>query len=82
MANIPLIDMNATGDRINALRKRQGMTVKDLQTALGFNTPQAIYKWIHGTALPTLDNLVILAAVLDVGLDDIIVCRHLRKEVA
>ena len=82
MANIPLIDMNATGDRINALRKRQGMTVKDLQTALGFNTPQAIYKWIHGTPLPPLDNLVILAAVLDVGLDDIIVCRHLRKEVA
>ena len=39
----------------------------------GFSTPQAIYKWQNGTAMPTLDNLVVLAAVLGVALDDIIV---------
>ena len=34
---------------------------------------QAIYKWIHGTSMPTIDNLVILAAKLGVTLDEIVV---------
>ena len=36
----------------------------------GFATPQAIYKWQQGAALPSIDNLVVLAAVLQVSLDD------------
>ena len=50
-----------------------GFTVKDMQEVFGFTTPQAIYKLIHGTAMPTIDNLVILAAVLGVTMDEIIV---------
>ena len=50
-----------------------GFTVKEMQEVFGFTTPQAIYKWIHGTAMPTIDNLVILAAVLGVTMDEIIV---------
>ena len=38
-----------------------------------FCTPQAIYKWQQGVALPTIDNLVVLAAILQVRLDDILV---------
>jgi transcriptional regulator with XRE-family HTH domain len=49
------------------------MSVRDLQDVFGFATPQAIYKWQHGTAMPTLDNLVVLAAVFGVTMDDIIV---------
>ena len=48
------------------------MSVKDLQDIFGFATPQAIYKWQQGAALPTIDNLVVLAAVLQVRLDDIL----------
>ena len=44
----------------------------------GFTTPQAIYKWIHGTAMPTIDNLVILAAVLGVTMDDIVVVDNIN----
>lgn len=73
MMNIPTIDMVATGKNIVSLRDAAGLTVRDLQDIFGFATPQAIYKWQHGTALPTLDNLVILAAVFDVTMDDIIV---------
>lgn len=73
MMNIPTIDMVATGKNIVALRDAAGLTVRDLQDIFGFATPQAIYKWQHGTALPTLDNLVILAAIFDVAMDDIIV---------
>lgn len=65
--------MVATGRNITRLRQAAGLTVRDLQDIFGFTTPQAIYKWQHGVALPTIDNLLVLAAVLDVHMDDIIV---------
>ncbi len=73
MSTIPTIDMVKTGQNIIRLRKEKGLTVKDLQTVFGFETPQAIYKWQHGTALPSVDNLVILAALLEVSVDEILV---------
>ncbi len=45
----------------------------DLQNIFGFTTPQAIYKWQRGLALPTIDNLVVLANVFGVSMDEIIV---------
>ena len=59
----PVIDMTATGCNFTRLRKNAGLTVKDLQDIFGFSTPQAIYKWQRGTAMPTVDNLIVLAAV-------------------
>lgn len=73
MTNWPTIDMMKTGQNINRLRKQAGLSVKDLQDIFGFATPQAIYKWQQGVALPTIDNLVVLAAVLQVRLDDLLV---------
>ena len=73
MANMPVIDMVRTGQNIARLRKQAGLSVRDLQDIFGFATPQAIYKWQQGAALPTLDNLVVLAAVLQVRMDDILV---------
>ena len=70
---MPTIDMQSTGQNIITMRKAVGMTVKDLQDIFGFSTPQAIYKWQQGVAMPTIDNLVVLAAVLDVPMDEIIV---------
>ena len=70
---IPFVDTVATGRNIDRLRIAAGMSVKDMQMIFGFATPQAIYKWIHGTSMPTIDNLVILAAVLGVTLDEIVV---------
>ena len=73
MVNLPTIDMIRTGQNIARLRKQAGLSVRDLQDVFGFATPQAIYKWQQGVALPTIDNLVVLAAVLQVRLDDILV---------
>ncbi|RHV89551.1 XRE family transcriptional regulator [Lachnospiraceae bacterium OF09-33XD] len=39
----------------------------------GFETPQAIYKWQRGTALPSVDNLVILSIIFRVKIEDILV---------
>lgn len=75
MNPIPVINMAATGQNIIRLRKNAGVTVKTIQNALGFSTPQAIYKWQNGMAMPTIDNLVALAAILNVTIDEIIVCQ-------
>ena len=69
----PVIDMAATGKNIMRMRQNAGLTVKDLQDIFGFSTPQAIYKWQRGTAMPTVDNLVVLAAVFNVTIDDILI---------
>lgn len=69
----PTIDLMRTGANIVRLRKAAGLTVHDLQMVFGFNFPQAIYKWQNGAALPTVDNLIVLAALLHVRIDDILV---------
>ncbi len=73
MYAMPTIDMVSTGRNIEMRRKAAGLSVRELQDVFGFGTPQAIYKWQRGAAMPTVDNLVILAAVLDVKIDDILV---------
>ncbi len=73
MITMPAIDMVATGRNIAKMRQAAGLTVKDLQDFFGFATPQAIYKWQHGTAMPTIDNLVALAMIFGVTMDAIIV---------
>ena len=73
---VPVIDLAQTGANIMKLRKKAGLRVQDLQVALGLNSSQAIYKWQNGISLPTVDNLVILAALLQVRVDDILVIHH------
>ncbi len=70
---IPTIDLPLTGANITRLRKAAGLSVRDLQAVFGFSTPQAIYKWQNGATLPTVDNLIVLAALLNVKIDDILV---------
>ena len=67
---LPTIDLAQTGANIVNLRKAAGLTVHDLQMVFGFNSPQAIYKWQNGAALPTVDNLIVLAALFHVRIDD------------
>ena len=69
----PTINLTRTGANIIRLRKAAGLTVHDLQAVFGFSSPQAIYKWQNGTALPTVDNLIVLAALLQVRIDDILI---------
>ena len=75
MINLPNIDMQRTGRNITRLRKDAGLSVRDLQDMFGFSTPQAIYKWQRGDAMPALDNIVVLAAVFGVTVDAILVYK-------
>ena len=70
------INMNETGNRIALLRKEKGLSIRQVQEAMGFNTPQAIFKWQRGESLPTLDNLVILASLFNVSISEIVVIEN------
>ena len=74
--NLPVVNMKQTGQNITMLREQRGISVKQLQCMMGFATPQAIYKWQSGAALPTVDNLIVLAALFGVLIDDILVTTH------
>ena len=62
-----------TGKRIKQLLLEQGYTIRDIQGAFGFENPQAIYKWISGKSLPSLDNFIILSRILHTSIEDILV---------
>lgn len=69
----PTIDLVATGKNIVRLREKSGLSVRELQDIFGFTTPQAIYKWQHGAALPTIDNLIVLSTIFKVSMEEIII---------
>lgn len=69
---IPVIDVPTTGAKIDLLRKKANLSVKDMQKIFGFTTPQAIYHWIHGRSLPSIDNLIVLATIFNCHIEDIL----------
>ena len=72
----PVIDVAATGKRIQSQREAAGISIRELQNALGFTSQQAIYKWQWGECLPSIDNLVIIASLLGCKVDDLLVLRE------
>lgn len=73
--NRPVIDMALTAQKIKSLRKINGYSVREIQSVFGFANAQAIYNWENGSCIPTIDNLLILAAIFNVNIEDIIVTR-------
>lgn len=69
----PQIDLRATGQNIERLRKSRGYSVRELQTFFGFSAPQAIYKWQRGGCLPSVENLYALSKLLNIPMEDILV---------
>lgn len=70
---MPAVDMVRTGQNIGRLRRQAGLSTADLQSALGLSSPRAIFKWQRGDCLPTVDNLVAMAALFHVRIDDILI---------
>ncbi|NBH35588.1 XRE family transcriptional regulator [Clostridiaceae bacterium] len=69
----PVIDPVATGNRINALRRDRGFSVAYIRDYLGFSTTNAIYKWLHGTSLPSVDNFLALSVLFNISINDMII---------
>lgn len=67
------IQLQETGKRIKSLMNQNGYTVRDIQRVMGFENPQAIYKWLSGRSLPSIDNLLILCRLFNIHVEDILV---------
>lgn len=70
------INMPATGANIKNMMKVRNLKVKDVQAVCGFGTPQAIFKWMRGDTMPTIDNMLIIADLFECKMDDIVVVNR------
>ena len=76
----PLIDMKKTGETIKRLMDENGITVKDLQQMLRLSSVQAIYYWLSGDKIPSIDNLCVLSHIFNVPIDDILSVKLLKED--
>ena len=53
-----------------------GVTVREIQEYLDLESPQAIYKWLNGRALPAPDNLLFLGRMLHVPMEELLVLEN------
>lgn len=77
----PVLDVDATGAKIKSLMKQRGITPRQLQIILNFPYVQTVYNWFSGKNMPTIDNLIVLAQVLGVTVDEIIVTKTVDIEI-
>lgn len=73
--SLPTIALTATGHKIAKLKDEKRLSITDLKSLLGFDSPQAIYKWLRGSTLPSIDNLVSLSVIFEVPIDSILVLK-------
>ncbi|MBP5697828.1 MAG: helix-turn-helix transcriptional regulator [Treponema sp.] len=71
----PVLDLAATGAKIKTTLKQKGISVRELRVIMDFPYVQTIYNWFAGKNMPTIDNLVVLAQILGVRIEDLIVTR-------
>ena len=78
----PVLDLEATGTKIKTLMKQRGITPRQLQILLDFPYVQTVYNWYQGKNMPTIDNLVVLAQILGVTMDEIVVTKMIEVDIA
>lgn len=75
------ISKEETGKRIRRLLAECGITVRDVQEELELDSPQSVYKWLKGKALPSLDNLLVLGCMLDLPVEQLLVLEGEEEKV-
>lgn len=67
------IDPVLTGQKIHSVISENRYSVREIQEILNLACPQSVYRWMHGYALPTVDNLYMLSRLFDVHMEDLLV---------
>lgn len=68
-----MLNAYETGKNIKRLCIDKGITPNTIRDKLGFTTTTPIYKWFRGQNMPSLDNIVELANLLNVSIDDLLI---------
>ena len=58
------IDPVKTGENIREAMNHKNLTVRDITLVLGLSTPNAVYKWLRGDTVPSIDNIYALSLLL------------------
>ena len=76
--SVPTIDVPATSQNLRNLREKNNISVAQIQKLLGMENPQSIYTWENPEKkyLPRIDNLITLAKLYKVTLDEIIIIKE------
>lgn len=75
----PVINMKATGKHLEKIMKEEGVTPKFFARIMGWEKPQAIYRWYYGETLPTLDTLAVLARVLNRSVESLLIMNEIPR---
>ena len=67
------VDKRATGLNIYRLIETSGLTREKIAEFLKLKSPRVIYDWANGIKLPGTENLLNLAKLLNVQIEDILV---------
>lgn len=68
-----------TGRKVSELINQSGYTDKELAGLLHISV-QAVNKWRHGKSIPDIENLVCLAQIFHVKIDDFLVYDRVSDE--
>lgn len=67
------VDRKATGLKIYCLLENSKLSREKIADLLELNSPRVIYDWTNGTKLPSTENLLNLAKLFNVQIEDILV---------
>ena len=68
-----------TANKLQQLRKEKGYTQESLADALGISR-QAVSKWERAEASPDTDNLICLAKLYGISIDELLDCENSYKK--
>ncbi len=66
------VDKRATGLRLYNLIEGSGYTREEIAFFLELTSPRVIYDWLSGNKLPSTENLLNLAKLFNVQIEDIL----------
>ena len=69
------LDTVATGYRIKELMDAKHVSTKHISEQLCVSF-QAVYRWQKGETLPTINNMFVLAQLLNTSIDNMLVGKH------
>ena len=70
--------VNAFGEKIALLRKKQGLSQFQLGKLTGV-TDKAVSKWENGESYPRVEHCIKIAEILEVSLDELIRLQYQEK---
>lgn len=71
-----VIDPEGTGKNISHLCKEKGISARELARRLNLSDSRVVFYWFSGRNMPSIDNLYMIASILQVSIDDIIIPRN------